>query len=85
MLSTGQQNTINKHLKFKNKNLFLQKNIINFAKRNCDNINKTYKTNNSINTVEKRQQALRMLLEFADAHYITDPNFKFNRADCYDR
>jgi len=41
--------------------------------------------NNSINTIEKRQQALKMLFEFADAHYITDPNFKFNRADCYDR
>jgi len=31
-----------------------------------------------------RQRALKALFAFADAHYATDPNFKFKREDCYD-
>jgi len=37
------------------------------------------------NTMADRQRALTALLAFADAHYVTDPSFKFNRTECYDR
>ena len=33
----------------------------------------------------KKQRALSALFAFADSHYTTDPNFKFNRAECYER
>ena len=44
--------------------------------------NRSTKANN---TMANRQRALTALFAFADAHYVTDPNFKFSRTECYDR
>ena len=37
------------------------------------------------NAAADRQKALSVLFAFADAHYVTDPDFKFNRAECYEQ
>jgi len=34
---------------------------------------------------KKREKLVNDFLQFAEANSITDPNFKFNREDCYDR
>ena len=34
---------------------------------------------------QDRKQKINTLLNFAETHYCTDANFKFNRAECYDR
>jgi hypothetical protein len=34
---------------------------------------------------KNKQKRLEELLDFADLHYKTEPGFKFNREECYDR
>ena len=35
--------------------------------------------------VSQRKKLINEFLQFAEINSITDPNFKFNREDCYDR
>ena len=43
------------------------------------------KEDTKVDKIADRQRALMALFAFADAHYVTDPSFKFNRTECYDR